>query len=109
MLTKAPGKEKISVQPEEKTYMTNIVNIKNSRYDVYIGRPSLFGNPFKIGTWCTREQAIKKYKEYFYRRINQDPHFKQEVHKLKGKTLGCYCRPQPCHGDVIVEYLEREE
>ena len=24
---------------------------------------------------------------------------------LRGKKLGCWCKPDPCHGDVIIDYL----
>ncbi len=30
---------------------------------------------------------------------------KEDVLALKGKTLGCHCKPAACHGDVIAEYL----
>ena len=26
--------------------------------------------------------------------------------QLQGKTLGCFCKPDPCHGDIIKEYLD---
>lgn len=90
-----------------------VVHCKKSPYDVYIGRPSIFGNPFshKEGTLAefvcpTREAAIAAYESWFYKRIKEDPSFKAEVLKLKGKVLGCWCSPLPCHGDIIVEYLQ---
>lgn len=54
--------------------MTTVVNIrkkkgkKSSFYDVYCGRGSLFGNPFKIGRDGDRKQVIQKFREYFYKR-----------------------------------------
>jgi len=84
-----------------------VVNLKlKEKYDVYIGRGSPFGNPFKIGVDGDREQVITKYRDYFYNRIKNDAVFRQQVKQLKGKILGCFCKPLPCHGDVIVEYLE---
>jgi hypothetical protein len=83
---------------------TTVVNIKkNKNYDVYIGRGSPWGNPFKIGIY-TREEVISKYKEYFYEKI-KDLNFRKSVLYLKGKVLGCYCHPLPCHGDIIANYL----
>ena len=35
-----------------------------------------------------------------------DPEFGQRIHALKGKRLGCFCKPYPCHGDIIKEYLD---
>ena len=88
---------------------TIIVNKKNRcRYDVYIGRGSPFGNPFRIGKDGTRDEVIKKYREWFYKRLT-DPWFSDKVHSLKGKVLACWCKPDVCHGDIIVEYLENEQ
>lgn len=80
--------------------------ILNKRNLIYVGRPSLFGNPFSIGKDGTREEVIAKFKEYFYRRLSTDKMFKKEVHKLKGKNLVCWCKPLSCHADVIEEYLK---
>ena len=88
--------------------MTKVVNLNKKIYDVYIGRPSLFGNPFSIGKDDPRDVVIKKYKQYFLDRIKKDDKFKEEVLKLKDKTLGCYCKPSKCHGDIIAEWLDKE-
>jgi len=86
--------------------MTTLVNIKHKNaYDVYIGRASIFGNPFLIGRDGTRKQVVEKYREYFYNKL-KDPIFAGKVSLLKGKILGCFCAPLSCHGDVIIEYLE---
>ena len=85
--------------------MTKVVNKYREAYDVYIGRPSQFGNPFSVKKYG-REGCIKKYREYFYKRIKEDVKFKEEVLKLKDKVLGCFCKPLACHGDVIKEYLD---
>lgn len=86
---------------------TTVVNIKKEKYDVYIGRPSLFGNPFLIGTHGDRRAVITKYFTYFHKRVLWDHHFLTSVYKLRGLRLGCYCRPLPCHGDVIAGFLSR--
>jgi hypothetical protein len=85
--------------------LTVVVNRRTDKFDVYIGRPSLFGNPFKIGRDRDRDQVIKKFKDYFYRRLEVDSTFKRGVLNLKGCRLGCYCKPDACHGDIIAEYL----
>lgn len=85
--------------------MTTIHNKRFERYDVYIGRPTIYGNPFEIGRHGTRESVIKKYKEYFGIRLNQDEQFRIAIFQLKNKRLGCFCKPQACHGDIICEYL----
>lgn len=86
-----------------------VVHCKKERYDVYIGRPSKWGNPYshKEGTQArfkvaTREEAINKYREY----ILNKPELLEDLCELKGKTLGCWCAPKLCHGDILVELVE---
>jgi hypothetical protein len=81
--------------------MTRVVHCKKEPYDVYIGRPSKWGNPFKIGKDGTREEVIEKYREY----ILSKPELLKDLSELKGKILGCWCKPKACHGDVLVELL----
>ncbi len=91
---------------------TKVVNIAlGHRYDVYIGRAGkgqdgYFGNPFRLGPGESRGASLEKYRVYFYNRLATDPEFKRRIHALKGKTLGCFCKPHPCHGDIIAEYLD---
>lgn len=92
--------------------MTNVVNLKNSPYDVFIGRPSKWGNPFshREGTQAefkvtSREEAINKYREW----IKTQPELIESLHELKGKTLGCYCKPKKCHGDIIASMVNQLE
>lgn len=89
--------------------ITVVVNKYKSNYDIYIGRGSPFGNPFLIGVGGTREEVIAKYQKYFDNKIKTDPIFKEQVFELKGKVLGCFCKPHACHGDVIKEWLESNE
>ena len=80
-----------------------VVHCKKEPYDVYIGRPSLWGNPFQIGRDGTRAEVIAKYRSY----ILGKPELLQQLEGLRGKTLACWCKPQACHGDVLVELLEK--
>lgn len=84
-------------------------------WDIIIDRRSIFGNPFHINSYTNREQSIRKYKTYFYRRLQTDAAFKaslnalKEIHKRAGLLrLFCWCAPLACHGDVIKEYLESD-
>jgi hypothetical protein len=76
-----------------------VVHCKKSNFDLYIGRPSKWGNPFEIGKDGTRAEVIEKYREY----VLSTPHLFDSLHELKGLTLGCWCSPLPCHGDVLVD------
>lgn len=80
-----------------------VVHCKKSSYDVYVGRPSKWGNPFEIGKDGTREQVIAKYREY----ILSSPHLLRALPELKGKVLACWCSPKPCHADVLVEMANK--
>ncbi len=84
---------------------TEVVNKYRDKYDVYIGRGSIWGNPFEIGKDGTREEVIQKYKDYFYDKIEKNGDFKYQTLKLSGKRLGCFCAPKPCHGDVIKQWI----
>lgn len=87
---------------------TSVVNLRTSTFDVYIGRAGhgkdgFFGNPYN---GPSREENIKNFKKYFYDRLQKDVNFKYKVLSLKDKTLGCFCKPKPCHGDIIVDYIK---
>jgi hypothetical protein len=85
---------------------TTVVNINTGKKcDVYVGRPSIFGNPYVIGRDGTRDEVIAAYKKYFLFRVRNDAEFREAVETLRGKVLGCYCSPQKCHADVIVEWF----
>ncbi len=84
--------------------MTRVVHCKREPYDVYIGRPSKWGNPFRMGADGTRDEIIAKYRDY----VRSRPDLMASLGELRGKVLGCWCRPLPCHGDVLVELIERK-
>jgi hypothetical protein len=84
---------------------TRVVNLRQEPCDVYIGRPGKWGNPFKISSARNREEVIRLFEVY----LNSHPTLKKDLQELRGKTLGCWCYPQACHGDVLVKYLEITE
>jgi hypothetical protein len=88
---------------------TKVVHCRRSKHDVYIGRPSKWGNVYSHlpGTLAqyrvsTREEAIQKYRDW----IQTQPELMAALHELKGKVLGCWCRPKYCHGDVLAELAD---
>ncbi len=87
-------------------------------YEVYVGRPTKWGNPFKIGK-TTRKQAIQLYEDWVMGRVTKPvvtkrgikqvrPGFTLEDIKreLKGKKLYCWCHPKLCHADVLAKLAD---
>lgn len=74
-----------------------VVHNKRKPFDVYIGRPSKWGNKFVIGKDGSREEVVAKYEEW----LRQQPELMAALPELKGRVLGCWCAPQLCHGDVL--------
>ena len=68
---------------------------------VLIDRRSKWGNPFKIGPTCSREQAIERYRADLWQRIQAGQVSLEELAELDGCWLACWCEPLPCHGDVL--------
>jgi len=89
--------------------MPQVVNKYKDNYDIYIGRGSVWGNPFEITETTNRSQAIAKYKKYLWLQIKLQNITVEQLLSLKGKKLGCFCKPQSCHGDVIVGAVEWAE
>lgn len=93
--------------------MTIVTNGHYEEYDVYIGRGSMWGNPYshREGTLAlyrveSVEQAISRYREHLWNQIREGTVTLDDLRQLDGKRLGCYCKPRPCHGDVIKSAVE---
>lgn len=82
--------------------MTRVVHMYKEPYDVRIDRHTIWGNPFIIGKDGTRFMVIEKYRAW----IQTQPHLLARLPELKGKTLGCWCKPGMCHGDVLAELAD---
>ncbi len=87
----------------KKEQVTKVVHCKREPYDVYIGRPSKWGNPFRIKKESDRKASIEKYRKW----IMKQPKLLAQLRELKGKTLGCWCKPKLCHGDILVELVNK--
>jgi len=105
---------------------TKVINIKKENltkhgYDdlqnwledpnhIYIGRnmsfyvkgatKSKWNNPFAVKKYG-RDKCLELYKEY----IESNEQLMADLPELKGKTLGCWCHPDKCHGDILLELL----
>lgn len=93
------------------TPRTQVVNVKTDEYDVYIGRAmpgraeSPFANPFRIGPDGSREDVLNAYDQYLAERLAREPELAAALERLRGRRLGCWCKPLACHGDILVERL----
>lgn len=94
--------------------MNKVVHCKKEPYDVYIGRPSKWGNPFThiqdgktIAKYVvgSREEAVNSYEEWI---TNGDgKHLMNDINELKDKVLGCWCYPKSCHGDILIKLINK--
>ena len=81
---------------------TTVVNVANNACDVYVGRSSKWGNPFYIGADGSRSEVIRKYRQWLLTQLD----LMAALPELKGKRLGCHCKPKACHGDVLAEMAD---
>jgi len=97
---------------------TTVVNLKGHRRDpafadvVYVGRAmhrggwhlaaSPLANPFRLGPDGSRPEAVARYREYLLAR----PDLLALLPELRGRRLGCWCAPLPCHADVLAELAD---
>ena len=84
---------------------TKVVHCKRATYDIYIGRPGKWGNPFVIGKDGPRDEVLEKYKTWLLSRGD----LMGSLAELQGKTLGCWCKPEACHGDVLADLADGRE
>lgn len=88
-----------------------VVHCKKEPFDVYIGRPSPWGNSYshKSGTSAeflvkTRAEAIDAFERDLRALIEEDRDTViRYLTPIAGKVLGCWCAPKPCHGDVLIK------
>ena len=70
-------------------------------------RDSPFANPFRMnGDDACRSTVLCKYREYITNKINNGEIQPDDLRNLIGKNLGCWCHPEACHGDILVEFIE---
>lgn len=100
----------------------NLMEWMEDENNVYIGRKgivfingkrfpnsdSIWANPYKVKD-VGRTEAIEMYRTYIINKLRNENSNQRnlfnELARLKGKNLGCWCVPEPCHGDVIVEMI----
>lgn len=72
---------------------------------VMIARPSIFGNPFVIGTHGTAEECVAMFDDWlkgelvFDQMVERRILILQNLDFLRGRNLACWCKHgRPCHG-----------
>lgn len=101
--------------------MTSVVRIQRKNgavvvdCDTYIGRPmyqggwrlpgSKWANPFRVSAGMDRAHALTAYEAH----VRASPELLAALPELRGKRLGCWCRPLPCHGDVLIKLLRERD
>ncbi len=76
---------------------------------IYVGRPSKWQNPFRIGRDGDATQCVERFREMIAGNIWTEPNKQQIQRELRGKDLACWCpltdrdgNPVPCHADVLL-------
>lgn len=88
--------------------------LKSNDDHIYIGRDqtrfikgatgSKWANPFPVKKYG-RDRCLELYRDY----IKSNPELMNSLGELEGKILGCWCAPEPCHGDILIELLEERK
>jgi hypothetical protein len=117
--TKVINVRVVNIRPQ----YNNLKEWMNDSNNKYIGRGgilvidgvrfptnnSIWANPYKIdeSNGIIRDNVIEKYRTYITTKIEKDNTLKRKLLELRGKNLGCWCKPDACHGDVLVELIEQ--
>jgi uncharacterized protein DUF4326 len=133
--TKSSKAKKVRIESKSETTIVNVkVDHLRPEYSnliewlqddshVYIGRDMSFyvdgafkskwHNPFKTkkpgkvykkGNYYSLDESVKLYEEH----IRNSPELMNSLEELRGKTLGCWCKPRKCHGDILVKLVNEQ-
>jgi hypothetical protein len=69
-----------------------------------VDRRSQWGNPFEMPADGDRETVIRNYEDHY---LPFKPSITVKLGNLRGKLIGCWCAPEPCHADVLKRWAER--
>ena len=65
---------------------------------VRVDHRSDWANPFVAPADGDLETVIANYRDHY---LPYKPSLLSRLPELRGKALGCWCAPEPCHGDVL--------
>jgi hypothetical protein len=69
---------------------------------VYVGRPTVWGNPFVVGVHGAQGECVELYRRWI-QEDDQASLRERAQRELRGRSLVCWCAPLPCHADVLME------
>jgi hypothetical protein len=112
---------KVSVENIRPEYNNLYEWMKNKDENIYIGRKGVvfingtrfplndspWANPYKITKDQSREQVLLMYLEYIEKKLESNNNLINDLLNLKGKKLGCWCKPLSCHGDILIKLIEK--
>lgn len=83
-----------------------VVNVKHEPYDVRIQRGTKWGNPYRASKYGL-DNALQLYKLHLINEIKAGRITKADLQELRGKRLGCGCKPKKCHGDILAYVVNK--
>lgn len=101
---------------------TRVVNVRDRKkgvtWDVYAGRGRCpcgprcahfggFGNPYPPEEHGERAPLL--YVDHVAERLRTQMGFRHAIAALKGKVIGCWCAPAPCHANVLARLADGED
>lgn len=91
--------------------LTLVVNKdRGDLYDVYIGRGTIWGNPYQMGQDGDRDEVIRKFAYDFGRGfLKASENLDHNLAIIRGKVIACHCKPAACHGDVLAAHLNAQD
>ncbi|NBB11243.1 DUF4326 domain-containing protein [Pseudomonas sp. SLFW] len=87
--------------------LTIVVNKdRGDKYEVYVGRGTIWGNPYQMGVDGDRDEVIRKFRyDFEHGLLKASSDLERNLDIVRGKVIACHCKPAACHGDVIASYL----
>ncbi len=74
---------------------------------VYVGRPTKWGNPYKVGQRINPNSeplTLKRVIVFYRAHLQSISSFWEAKQELKGKNLACWCPlDKPCHANFLLK------
>ena len=80
----------------------------NQPNHLYIGRDMTYYIRGAVGskwrnTFTVKKYGLEKSLELYEKRVRSTPELIEAIGELEGMELGCWCKPDQCHGDVLIK------